>query len=165
MGMIVNQEGIKFLAKSVLSLAEQFGLQNALKIVETQPDLFIELLEENHIQSKGNSKSNLISSVRWTAENAEHYIKNLKLTNCQSLILKTIINNNNCATLDELQESLKKSGMVVNTGSMIGGSLAGITKKCESYNIPTIYTTDHSNDQIRYQIVPEAKDLIPKFLN
>jgi hypothetical protein len=159
----INENGILFIAKTILGLAETVGIIKARKIIENQPNLLIELLGEEDVL---NTQHHSEQINPWNKRNTKKYLQRLKLTKYQTLILKTILEQDNKATLTDLEKAFEDKGFTVKNGSMIGGSLAGITKKCESYLIPPIYESQHLQDgEISYSVVKGAKSILPELLH
>ena len=156
----LNEKGLLFLSRVILNLAETVGKEKAIEVIQKDPGLYIDLLSEDHFQDNYSVPLNLIRK-KWSLED----IEKLKLTKLQTAILETIIANKNEATLELLEKELFNQGIEVSNGSMIGGSLAGISKKCESAKLPQIYKSVHGSDGITYSIIPEAKKIIQNFLH
>lgn len=92
-------------------------------------------------------------------------IKEVNLTFYQKIILKEILEKENHITLNELEQKLKEKNIDVTTGSVIGGSLAGISKKCERENLPRLYDIiNNSNSEKEYTIIPQVKDFLTEYL-
>lgn len=166
MARLIKDKGVIALAKIVLNLAEQTGYENALKIIESSPSVFVDLLSNKNLISEkladiGVSKR-IIST--WTKENVEENIERLKLTPYQALILFAILKYKNSATLSDLIKEFEKRKIEVGTGSMIGGSLAGISKKCVSYGIPKVFKTIRGKDNTDiYTMVPAEEATLKLF--
>ena len=166
MARLIKDKGVIALAKIVLNLAEQTGSENALKIIESSPSIFVDLLSNKNLISEKLAEigvpKKIISS--WTEENVEENIEKLKLTQYQALILFSILKYKNAATLKDLIKEFKKHKIKVGTGSMIGGSLAGISKKCVSYGIPKVFKTVRGKDNLDvYTMVPLEETTLELF--
>lgn len=160
MSRIINEKGLLFLTRVVLNLSENLGTNKAVEVIKSDPKLYIDLLSEDHFQEVG-EKENIQIKKDWSVSDLEE----LKLTKLQSVILKTILTNKNSLTLDQLEKKLRRKKIEVRSGSMIGGSLAGISKKCESNKMPSIYKSVHGSEGITYSIIPEAEETLKSFLN
>jgi len=166
MARLIKDKGVIALAKIVLNLAEQTGYENALKIVESSPSVFVDLLSNKNLISEKLSEIGIPKKViaKWTKDNAEENIEKLKLTAYQALILFSILKYKNSATLEDLIKEFEKREITVGTGSMIGGSLAGISKKCVSHGIPKVFKTIRGKDnQDIYAIIPEEESTLKVF--
>jgi len=166
MSRLIKDQGIVALAKIILNLAETAGSANALKIVESSPGVFIDLLSNKNLISEKLENLGVPQKVltQWTRNNVEKNIEKLKLTPYQALILFSILKHKNSATLENLIEEFEKREINVGTGSMIGGSLAGISKKCVSYGIPKVFKTIKGKDNNDiYSIVPAEESTLKIF--
>ena len=166
MARLIKDQGVIALAKIVLNLAEQTGYENALKIIESSPSVFVDLLSNKNLisdklESIGVPKKIIMA---WTKENTEENIEKLKLTQYQALILFSILKHKNSATLPDLVNEFETRSITVGTGSMIGGSLAGISKKCTSYGIPKVFKTIKGKDnQDIYSLIPSEEATLKVF--
>ena len=166
MARLIKDKGVVALAKIILNLADTAGSSNALKIVESTPSVFIDLLSNKNLISDrledlGVPKKTL---QKWSKNNVEENIEKLKLTPYQALILFSILKHKNTATLQNLIDEFEKRKINVGTGSMIGGSLAGISKKCTSYGIPKVFKTVKGKDNLDiYSIVPGEENTLKVF--
>jgi len=166
MSRLIKDQGVVALAKIILNLAETAGSANALKIVESSPGVFIDLLSNKNLISEKLENLGVPQKIisEWSRNNVEKNIEKLKLTPYQALILFSIIKYNNSATLDNLISEFEKRDINVGTGSMIGGSLAGISKKCVAYGIPKVFKTVKGKDRTDiYSIVPSEVDTLKVF--
>ena len=166
MARLIKDKGVVALARIILNLAEKTGCKNALKIIESSPSVFVDLLSNKNLISESLSNIGVPSKViaKWTKDNAEENIEKLKLTPYQALILFAILKNKNSATLEDLIKEFGKRNIEVGTGSMIGGSLAGISKKCASYGIPKVFKTfKGKGNQDLYSIVPAEETTLKVF--
>jgi len=154
-------ESIGFLTSMIISYANQHGLDEALARITDAPDLFLDVVRLN-LEKKSPRTANLnqlkkVLSV-WSAANAEEYIEKLKLTQYQALTIYTIHKQSNKASLDDIKKAFKKQGIAADNGSMVGGSLAGLSKKCDAYGIPKlIKSVKGSNSQDMYSFIPKNK--------
>lgn len=139
-------------------MSETIGKERMLDVVKNDPQSLIDILSEDHF-----SDSN-VETVNFSKKLSIEDLEKLKLTKLQKIILETVLNNKNSVTLNEIEQTLKERGIDVNSGSMIGGSLAGITKKCESSKIMNIYKAVHGENTITYSILPEVKKTLKNFL-
>ena len=162
MARIIKEEGVVALAKIILNLSEKEGRKNTLKIVESSPSVFLDLIASKNLSSHNIKGTGLTDSVitKWSANNVEENIEKLKLTPYQALILFSILKYNNKATLSNLISEFEKRDIEVGTGSMIGGSLAGISKKCSAYHIPKVFKTIKGKDNLDiYSVLSEKPAL------
>jgi len=153
---LIKDNGIIALAKLILNLADQTGKENTLKIIENSPGVFIDLLSNKKLISEKLEDIDLSKRIipTWTKDNIDENIEKLKLTSYQALILFSIIKYKNSATLSNLIEEFEKNKISVGTGSVIGGSLGGISKKCTAYGVPKIFKIIKGKDnQDIYSIV------------
>jgi hypothetical protein len=158
MSKVINEKGLFFITRILLSMSETIGKDRVIDIVKNDPQSLIDLLSEDHF-----TESN-IENVNFSKKLSIEDLEKLKLTKLQKMILETVLNNHNSVTLHEIENALKNKGIDVNSGSMIGGSLAGITKKCESSKIMNIYKAVHGDNTITYSITPEVKKTLKNFL-
>lgn len=160
---MIKDKGVVALARVILNLAEQTGSKAALNIVENSPRVFIDLLSNKNLISEKLESIGVPNEIvsTWTEENTEENIENLKLTSYQALILFSILKYKNSATLLDLISEFEKRKITVGTGSMIGGSLAGLSKKCVSYKIPKFVKTikGKENTDIYSIVAPNAPTL------
>jgi len=166
MARLIKDNGVVALAKIILNLAEQTGYDSALKIIESSPGVFVDLLSNKNLLSEKLESAGIPKRIitKWTKKNVEENIEKLKLTPYQALILFSILKHKNSATLTDLISEFEKREISVGTGSMIGGSLAGISKKCASYGIPKIFKTiKGKKNQDIYSVIPANKDTIDVF--
>jgi len=160
-------ESIGFLTSMIINYANQHGLEEALSRITDAPDLFLDVVRlKLERKSPKTSQLNRLEKVLsvWGANNAAEYVEKLKLTQYQALTIYTIHKQKNKASLDDIKKAFKKQGIDADNGSMVGGSLAGLSKKCEAYGIPAlIKSVRGSNSQDVYSFVPmnkKAMDLI-----
>jgi len=166
MARLIKDKGVVALAKIILNLAEQTGYDSALKIIESSPSVFIDLLSNKNLLSEKLENAGVPKRVitKWNSKTVEENIEKLKLTPYQALILFSILKHKNSATLSNLIKEFEKREISVGTGSMIGGSLAGISKKCVSYGIPKVFKTIKGKDnQDIYSIVPSEESTLKVF--
>jgi hypothetical protein len=155
---VINEKGLFFLTRLIINMSETIGKERMLDVIKNDPQSLIDILSDDHF-----SESN-VESVNFSKKLTTEDLEKLKLTKLQKIILETVLNNKNSVTLNEIELSLKERGIDVNSGSMIGGSLAGITKKCESSKITNIYKAVHGDSTITYSIIPEVKKTLKSFL-
>jgi hypothetical protein len=158
MSRVINEKGLFFITRLILNMSETIGKDRVMDIIKNDPQSLIDLLAEDHF-----SESN-VENVNFSKKLSLEDLERLKLTKLQKMILETVLNNQNSVTLNEIEDALKNRGIDVNSGSMIGGSLAGITKKCESSRISNIYKAVHGESTITYSIIPEVKKTLKNFL-
>jgi len=163
MARLIKDKGVIALAKVILNLAEQTGYKYALDTIESSPSVFVDLLlNKNLISEKlSENKTSKKTIANWFKQNVVSNIEKLKLTPYQALILFSILKYKNSATLSDLIGEFEKRKIKVKTGSMIGGSLAGISKKCVSYGISEVFKTiKGKNNQDIYVIIPTAESTL-----
>ena len=163
MSRLIKDNGIIALAKMIVNLTEQVGGVATIEIVKGSPKTFIDLLANKNLVSEKLEDVGVPKGFIsiWSKKNTGDNIEKLKLSEYQAVLLSAIIKNNNSATLDELKKEFKKRKINVGTGSMIGGSLAGITKKCTAYGIPKVFrTTKGKDNQDIYSLIPTEKDIL-----
>lgn len=166
MSRIIKDQGVVALAKIILKLAEQTGSEAALKIIESSPEVFINLLSSKNYISDNLTDLGVPKKVisQWNKENAEENIEKLKLTKYQSIILFSMLKHKNAATLADLIKEFENRNIEVGTGSVIGGSLAGISKKCVSCGIPKVFKTVKGKDNLdTYSIVTVDENTVKVF--
>ncbi len=145
---LIKDEGVVALARIILNLAEQTGSEAALKIIESSPGVFVDLLANKNLISERLQDLGVPKKIiaKWTKENTEENIEKLKLTQYQALILFSILKYKNSATLEDLKKEFENRKIEIDTGSVIGGSLAGISKKCDAYGIPKVFKITKGKD-------------------
>ena len=173
MNKLIKEEGLASLVKIIFVFEKNFGKKKLLDIIANNPSNLLELIDEQYILDK-NSKEVLkfktdvkeAFPIKWSKVNAKKHLDRYKLTHTQRVIMGIMLNSKNKASLDNLKEGCKKKGIDVGTGSVIGGSLAGLSKKSVSYGIPEIYETFQDKDGFeKYGITPEALDFVESYLN
>ena len=173
MSILLNEKGIIPLLKMISSFEKIMGKKKVLELLENSPRTILELLEPSCIcvDERDIVNGKLIQknreSLKWAEDNFENYINKLKLTNFQTIILKALLACKTL-TLEELEKEFKVKGIDITTGSMIGGSLAGITKKCETYDIPDLILSRKTNvGAYRYTLTLDKnlKSKLESFLN
>jgi len=162
---IINQKGIVFLAKLIIRLYKSLGEEDTLKTIENDYELFSGLLSPNHLEdtisnNKFETKEAVLDPLK-----IPDIVKKLKFTKLQTILLKTIINNNNKIALTEIEREFSKRGFDVSTGSVVGGSVAGISKKCSKHHIPMLVDAVKQNGDIYYSLNPNVADDIGNYLN
>ena len=163
---LIKDQGVVALARIILNLADQAGSEAAMKIIESSPNVFIDLLSNKNLISEKLSDMGVPKRIisQWNKDNAEENIEKLKLTKYQSIILFSILKNKNSATLEDLIKEFEDRNIEVGTGSVIGGSLAGISKKCVSCGIPKVFKTVKGKDNNDiYSIVPIDENVLKVF--
>lgn len=166
MARLIKDQGVVALAKIILNLAEQAGSEAALRIIESSPNVFVDLLSNKNLISEKLTDMAVPKKIisQWSKETAEENIEKLKLTKYQSIILFSILNHKNSATLEDLIKEFESRQIEVGTGSVIGGSLAGISKKCVTCGIPKVFKTVKGKDNTDiYSIVPVDENTLKVF--
>lgn len=163
---LIKDQGVVALARIILKLAEQTGSEAALQIIESSPGVFIDLISNKNLISERLQELGVPKkiTIQWNKDNTEENIEKLKLTKYQSIILFSILKYKNSATLEDLIKEFENRQIEVGTGSVIGGSLAGISKKCVSCGILKVFKTvkGKDNDDI-YSIVSVDENTLKVF--
>ena len=166
--ILLKETGIVPLLKLIKSFEKVMGKRKARELLETSPQTLLELLEPSCIcideRNVVNGKISLKNreNLKWSEDNFDQYLNKLKLTSFQTIILKSLVQSNKPTTLKGLEDDFKVKGIDITTGSMIGGSLAGITKKCKAYDVPELILSRKTNvGEYKYTLVLE-KDLREK---
>lgn len=156
--MLYNEKVIPM----VFQLAAKFtGGKDAEKSYEENKELINSLLAAYAEKEKSNSQGSFFYD--WSDRVAESF--NNDLTTIQRIILKTILGNGNKATLKEVVKSLIDNKFKEATTYTIAGTLAGLTRKCQKYDIPYIYDFKKTDDGSGYYFVTEAAlPFIKKYL-
>jgi len=158
-------EGVGYLTAMIISYAQQHGTEEALTRITEGPSIFLDLVKLNLEKNLSEEvKKSQLSKVldAWSTLNTEEYIEKLKLTRIQAITLHTIYKNKNQASLADIKKVLKRQGyQTAKNGSMVGGSIAGLSKKCEAYGIPKlIKTTKGPNSQDIYSFITKSKKVL-----
>lgn len=163
MSILLKETGIIPLLKLITSFEKIMGKKKVKELLKTSPQTLLELLDTNLIYlNEDEASGKLKKETPWSKEKFEEYFNKLNFTRYQTIILKMLLKRNSPVTLKELEKEFKENGIKVNTGSMIGGSLAGITKKCKAYAIPTLILSKKTNvGEYKYSVTLN-KILIPK---
>lgn len=114
---------------------------------------------------KESQKGELVALLRWDDLNWEEYLNKLKLSDFQLEILKAVLSSKKPVSLHHIKDFLKEKKISASNGSQIGGSLAGITKKCLSYSIPLVVLKieDHLGKDA-YTLSPKLATNLEKFI-
>lgn len=168
MGKLLKQEGLASLVKLIFAFEKQLGKKKVMEMAKSNPGFLLELVDDTAVIDKGkkdiSSKGEIVG--KWTKADAKSHLSSYKLSNVQRALLEVMISSDNKATLSELEKGCKDKGIKVNTGSVIGGSLAGLSKKSASYGLPEIYEASQGKSgEKEYNIVPEALEFVEEYLN
>jgi hypothetical protein len=167
---LLTEKGFFKLLALIYKFKTQFPEQDFKKILTSDTNFFFNLLSDNdtyfcYTNTLPKTKENVIED--WAEDNYTIYFKKLALTQMQILLLKGILSGDTI-TLFDLEKFLQKNRIKVKTGSMVGGSLAGISKKCTAYKIPQLFIIKKLiKDKIpqnRYLITASAKKFLIKYL-
>lgn len=147
-----DRGGMSAIANLVLAMDKKFGKKKTLEMIDENPNVFEELL------SKENSKKALTELLNnLDSKNIQVFLEKLKLTSFQEAILEFIVKNNNTISLDSLEKEFLAIGTNIGTGSVIGGSIAGISKKCARLKIPLIIKiTNGGKGKYTYSLLPDV---------
>lgn len=157
---VENDGGVSAFVKLVLAMNKKMGKKKTMELVEENPNVFKELI---YSQSDSDRKTVIDAVKAWESKNIEEILLRLRLTSYQNLILEFIFKNKNEITLDNLEKEFSNIGMDISTGSVIGGSIAGISKKCERLRIPVIIKIVKSGKgKYIYSLVPEVYEHLKK---
>lgn len=96
----------------------------------------------------------------WELNQIQEVFDCLRPTKYQSAILKFIYKNNNAISISNLEAEFAKEGINIATGSVIGGSIAGISKKCKKLKIPNIIKIRKVQGEYNYSLIPKIRDYI-----
>ena len=170
MSKLLRESGLVSLLKLVFTFEDNVTRKKLIAMAENDPSLILGFLDKHIVEMDikeidERAISTKLLDKEWLEEKTKDYLDRLKLTRYQVLILKAILKHENKASLEEIEAELKGSGIEITTGSAIGGSIAGITKKCNAYKIPTIFKSKHYNSgDIKYFVVDSAKKGIETYL-
>jgi len=170
--LLLKENGVPALLKLIEAFKKNIGKIKTGKLLKDNPKMFFELLNSDcvidtgtkeTVKGKGKPKS-VQSLLNWDDTNYNENYRGLKLTKCQKIILLSILKSNKSPTLDQLKESVEKKGIKIDNGSIIGGSIAGITKKCRAYNIPEIFQNNPGDYKYSLNLSNNLKDKIKTIL-
>jgi hypothetical protein len=154
---VIEVRGLEAFATLIITLYESLGSVSKVKsFINNNPETLKDVLFQGSKEIKLTSDS---KDFPWDKK----IIKKLDLTDYQVLILNTILNKKNVATLSQLEIEFKNKQIDISTGSVIGGSLAGITKKCHREKVPNLILKD-KKDKYKYKLdnfaIPAIRDYL-----
>ena len=169
--ILENNASLLKLVILLVALKDSYGPEWVFQTAETNPTFFRGLFTPEELailKILGNLETSLNKKdLTWTDSNAAAFVGKLNISKMQAILIQTMgrKNDNKGVTLEELEKEFKSKGIEIHTGSMIGGSLAGITKKCNSYELPQVFRNfKDDKDVTRYCLKEDAK-IILKYLN
>jgi len=170
MQKVLKLEGLHHLIKIYRRCVKEFGEEKILSIIENKPHVFFDFLNEDFIidldHFNGSPKL-----IMWTEENVSFLIEELDFTILQANILITIYEKKEPILIDYIIEKCRnlfpdndrKKGR--KEGSVIGGALAGLKRKCLSKNIEIPYeSSEDENGVLKYFLKENNRDIIIKHL-
>lgn len=131
---------------------------NPEEIFEKHKKMILDLLKDKQVSSEDIVIDDKFDH-EWTPKVAKRFCKDL--TDYQLVILKTIINSNGIAAIEELEHGIKEAGLVWTSNHTIGGALSGLSRKCLKESIPFVW--DLKGD--KYIITKQAEPFIKKYIN
>lgn len=170
---LVTEKGLQQIVTLVYKFKDVLPETDFQRVMYSDISFFFNLLadnENNFCYTESLPGIKIESPIKnWSEKNYVSYLDSLALTSIQEAILSGIASKDNIS-LSNLEKYLQKKGLTVKSGSMVGGSLAGITKKCEAYRIPQLFiikrviSSNNSKNETCYAIVPSAKEYLAKYL-
>lgn len=170
---LVTEKGLQQIVNLVYKFKDVLPETEFKRVLYFDISFFFNLLtdnETNFCYTESLPGTKVLKPIKnWSETNYVTYLDSLALTKIQETILRGISSKDNI-TLPNLEKFLQKKGITVKSGSMIGGSLAGVTKKCEAYRVPQLFLinkvmlSDNSRNETCYSIVPAAKEYLIKYL-
>jgi len=177
MNRVLKLEGIYPLLQVYQKLESHLGKDKLLEMAKNDPNFFFDFLPNNekfvvnldsYLENFKTQNVVIEKKIRnWTEKTASSLIEELALTALQKNILINIFEKKGNAIIDFLIEKnrhlfpdiKRKKGR--KEGSVIGGALAGLSRKCSSKDIVCPYASEKDNKEtIRYFIVEEAEVMI-----
>ncbi len=173
---VLKLEGLYTLIEVYRKLSNEFGEEKLLTIVKNNPQFLFDILGDKYVvdleQHIENLKIELPKRkvIVWTEENTVSLIKDLDFTPLQANILMAIHDKkevNIDYLIDKCRKLFPDSSRKKDRkeGSVIGGALAGLKRKCMSKNIVVPYESIKNEDGILYYTLREdTKDILIKNL-
>jgi len=150
-------------AQEVIRLKGKKSKKKFSETIELHMDNLKALLRSSPTLKKS-KKEELTKALRWD-DNWEEYLTKLNLSDFQLEILEAILSSKNPVSLIYIKDFFKRKKNYIKSGSSIGGSLAGITKKCRNYVIPLVVlkVEDDGGKEV-YSISPNLTSNLEKFI-
>lgn len=138
---------------------ELFGHEKGApeEIFEKHKKMILDLLKDKQTTSR-EIASGENSEYDWTEKVAKRFWD--QMTQIQKSIIKTLINGNGEAAIEELGNGIRESDLPWTNNKTIGGALAGLTRKCKNQRIPSIFIWKDE----KYLINRDAESYMKKYI-
>jgi len=161
-----SRKDITPLVQELLKIRKIVGKKDALNLINMEyKHRELKKILRKAPSLKETQKAYLPNILKWTKDNAFDYLKQLNLSEFQKDILRALVSSGKPVSLNYIKSYFENNNNYIENGSRIGGSLAGLTKKCQNHMIPLIVHKNlNKNKDIVYKISPTLLPYLKEFL-